>query len=78
MRELKLTVTDDDYRRMLRIAYHDRTEVAGVSNASKYADFSEEGLIDFFLRYAVKSQIESGESYWGEYKEDYMQNAENG
>ena len=66
MREIKIKISDDDYKRLLRIATLDAIECG-----NEVAHKTEEDRIQFAGKYAIDCALESGESYWGNYEEDY-------
>lgn len=66
---VQVELTEDQYRRLLRIAAMDRQECESMYE--ECTRYSKEELISFALNNAVWGEIESGESYWGEYREDY-------
>lgn len=66
MREIKIKLTDEEYKKLLRIATLDAIEYG-----DECAYGTEEDKIQFAGDYAIRCGIECGEAYWGEYEEDY-------
>lgn len=66
MKEIKIKISDDDYKRFLRIASLDAVE---CGDESTYG--TEEEKIQYGGDYAIQCAIETGEAYWGNYEEDY-------
>lgn len=65
MKEIKIKISDDDYKRLLRIATLDAIECG-----NEIAHKAEEDRIQFAGKYAIDCALESGEAYWGEYNEE--------
>lgn len=66
MKEIKIKISEEDYKRLLRIASLDAIE---CGDESAYG--AEEEKIQYGGCYAIQCAIETGEAYWGNYKEDY-------
>ena len=73
MKKITIQINDDAYKRLLRLAALDNTEYGcyGAENAT------EKTLINGIIKFAINSEIDSGESYWGDYEEDYIVERDN-
>lgn len=65
VKEIKIKITDEEYKRLLRIGTLDAIECG-----DKCAYGTEEERIQFVGGYAIRCGIETGEAYWGEYNEE--------
>lgn len=65
MKEIKIKISEKDYKRLLRIASLDAVECG-----DECAYGTEEDKIQFAGKYAIDCALESGEAYWGEYNEE--------
>ena len=70
VREVSVRLSESDYKRLLRVAVLDFEECATFLNRD--SQFVPSQLVKDALRRAVDVEIETGESYWGEYQEDYL------
>lgn len=68
MKEIKIKITDEEYKRLLRIGTLDAVECG-----DKCIYGTDEEIIQFVGDYAIRCGIKTGEAYWGEYnEEDYF------
>lgn len=58
MREIVIKLSDDEYRRLLRIAKLDAEEYG-------FAAMSDDDYVKHEIYYGIESEIECGENYWG-------------